>query len=124
MAVIQISKIQHRRGFRIDLPDPLNDAEFGWAEDTRELFIGNGPYFDGNTQILTQYSSATLPPYTYRSNTDVTARTGVDVFGDPSFPDPNFDTIRSYQDKFDDIVSIKDYGALGAFDFSTTFSRG
>ena len=35
MAVIQISKIQHRRGLRIDVPGPLNDAEFGWAEDTK-----------------------------------------------------------------------------------------
>ncbi len=118
MAVIQISRVQHRRGFRIDLPDPLNDAEFGWAEDTRELFIGNGPFHDGNTQILTELSAATIPPYIYRSNTDSEAKTGVDPFGDPSFPDPNFDTVRSYQEKFDDVVNVRDYGAVGDFDFA------
>ena len=118
MAVIQISKIQHRRGLRIDVPGPLNDAEFGWAEDTKELFIGNGPFHDGNTQLLTELSPATIPPYTYISNTDSVAKTGVNPFGDPSFPDPNFDTVRSYQEKFDDIVNVKDYGAVGDFDFS------
>jgi len=69
LAVQQISRIQNRRGLRIDLPDPLNDAEFGWAENTRELFIGEGPFFGGNTQILTENSPASLPPYTYISNT-------------------------------------------------------
>ncbi len=118
MAVIQISRIQHRRGLRIDVPDPLNDAEFGWAEDTRELFIGNGPFHDGNTQILSELTAASIPPYTYISNTDSIAKTGVDPFGDPAFPDPNFDTVRSYQEKFDDVVNVRDYGAVGDFDFS------
>ena len=117
MAVQQISRIQHRRGLRIDLPDSLNDAEFGWAENTRELFIGEGPFFGGNTQILTQYTSASLPPYTYISNTGFDAVTGFDPFGivgiTEFIPDPNFPIIRSYQQKFDDFVSVKDYGAVG-----------
>jgi len=117
LAVQQISRIQHRRGLRIDLPDPLNDAEFGWAEDTRELFIGEGPFFGGNSQILTENSPASLPPYTYISNTGFDAVTGFDPFGVAGItefiPDPNFPIIRSYQQKFDDIVSVKDYGALG-----------
>ncbi len=113
MAVQQISRIMNRRGLRIDLPIPLNDAEFGWAEDTRELFIGEGPFFGGNTQILTDISPASLPPYTYISNTGFNAVTGFDPFGDEFVPDPNFPIIRDYQQKFDDIVSVKDYGALG-----------
>jgi len=122
LAVQQISRIQHRRGLRIDLPDPLNDAEFGWAEDTRELFIGEGPFFGGNTQILTQYTPASLPPYTYISNTGFDAVTGFDPFDDPFDnslnaigikPNANFPIIRDYQQKFDDIVSVKDYGAVG-----------
>jgi len=116
LAVQQISRIQIRRGLRIDLPDPLNDAEFGWAEDTRELFIGEGPFFGGNTQILTDISPASLPPYTYISNTGFDAVTGFDPFGSPGtefVPDANFSIIRSYQQKFDDIVSVKDYGAVG-----------
>lgn len=113
MAVQQISRIQHRRGLLDDVPIPLNDAEFGWAEDVRELYIGEGPFFGGNTQILTQYTPASLPLYTYISNTGFDAVTGFDPFGDKFIPDPNFPIIRKYQQKFDDIVSVKDYGAFG-----------
>lgn len=116
MAVQQISRIQHRRGLLIDLPIPLNDAEFGWAEDVRELYIGEGPFFGGNSQILTENSPASLPPYTYISNTGFDAITGFDPFGDEFTPNANFPIIRSYQQKFDDFVSVKDYGAVGDFD--------
>jgi hypothetical protein len=40
MAVIQISRIQHRRGFADDLPNALAEGELGFATDTGELFIG------------------------------------------------------------------------------------
>ena len=39
MAILQISKIQQRSGNLVDLPQ-LDDAEFGWANDARRLFIG------------------------------------------------------------------------------------
>lgn len=113
MSVTQISRIMHRRGLRIDLPVPLNDAEFGWAEDSRELFIGEGPFFGGNTQILTQYSPATLPNYTFVGPAVIEANTGVDPFGNQFERDANFPTVRSYQGKFDEFVSILDYGGIG-----------
>lgn len=116
MAITQISRIQHRRGLRVDLPSALHDAEFGWADNTRELFIGNGPLapVGGNTQILTQISPASLPKYSYISNTGAAAVTGFDHAPlDPYVPDANFPTIRSYQEKFDDYVSVLDYGAVG-----------
>ncbi len=116
MAVVQISRILHRRGLRVDLPNPLNGAEFGWAQDTRELYIGNGPDFPGNTQILTEVSPASLPQYTYISNTGFDALTGfADSPADPSEPSSSNPVIRSYQQKFDDIVSVRDYGAIGDF---------
>lgn len=66
MAVIQISKIQVRRGLEENLPQ-LAAGEFGWATDTRKLYIGNGvtgnPDYApsiGNTEILTIYSSDAL----------------------------------------------------------------
>jgi hypothetical protein len=114
MAITQISRLQHRRGLRIDLPLALNDAEFGWADDTRELFIGNGPLapIGGNTQILTALTPATVPEYTYRSNTALTAVTGFERSPLDAFvPSANFPIIRSYQDKFDELVSVLDYGA-------------
>ena len=116
MAVTQVSRIQHRRGLRIDLPLALNDGEFGWAEDTRELFIGNGPAspVGGNTQILTSITPASVPQYTYVSNTGAHAITGFERSPfDPYTPSANFPTFRSYQEKFDDYVSILDYGAMG-----------
>lgn len=35
-------KVQVRRGSVADLPNPLDNGEFGWCEDTRDLYIGNG----------------------------------------------------------------------------------
>jgi len=60
MAVIQISRIQHRRGLQADLPN-LASAELGWSVDTRKLYIGNGTIGEGapslgKTEVLTQYS--------------------------------------------------------------------
>ena len=60
MAVIQISKIQVRRGLQENLPQ-LASGEMGWSIDERRLFIGNGPLVEGapeigNTEILTIYS--------------------------------------------------------------------
>jgi hypothetical protein len=54
MAIVQISKIQHRTGNLIDLPQ-LSDAELGWASDANRLFIGTTP--PQNIEVLTSYSS-------------------------------------------------------------------
>jgi len=64
MAVIQISKIQVRRGLQENLPN-LDSGEFGWAIDTQRLFIGKGSIAEGApasgvTEILTTYSVAGL----------------------------------------------------------------
>ena len=60
MAIVQISRIQHRKGLQQDLPQ-LASAELGWSVDTRQLYIGNGTIAEGApvegiTEILTQYS--------------------------------------------------------------------
>ena len=60
MAVIQISKIQVRRGYQEDIPQ-LASGELGWSIDERRLFIGNGTLTEGApeigiTEILTIYS--------------------------------------------------------------------
>lgn len=56
MAIVQISKIQVKTGNIADLPQ-LSVGEFGWASDTKQLFIGNEPNVVGpipdNTEILT-----------------------------------------------------------------------
>ena len=60
MAVVQISKIQLRRGLQENLPQ-LASAEMGWSVDERRLFIGNGTLSEGApttgvTEILTSQS--------------------------------------------------------------------
>lgn len=64
MAVIQISKIQVRRGLQENLPQ-LASGELGWSIDERRLFIGNGTLVEGApevgvTEILTEYSNVVL----------------------------------------------------------------
>ena len=60
MAVVQISKIQIRRGLQEDLPQ-LASAELAWSVDARKLYIGNGTLAEGAptvgvTEILTAQS--------------------------------------------------------------------
>jgi len=57
MAIIQISRIIQRSGNLVDLPQ-LAEAELGWANDARRLFVGRGaPYDAENVEVLTSYSS-------------------------------------------------------------------
>lgn len=61
MAVIQISKIQVRRGLQENLPQ-LASGELGWSIDERRLYIGNGTLAEGApavgvTEILTEFSA-------------------------------------------------------------------
>lgn len=115
MAVTQISRIQHRRGLEQDLPQ-LASAELGWSIDTRQLYIGNGTLSEGAptegiTRILTQYdidditSNLAFVNYTFIGNAaGYTAQTG----GSLTTP-----VVRSYQQKLDDFVNVRDFGAVG-----------
>ena len=103
MAVVQISKIQQRRGQKLlnGMPQ-LSSAELAWAVDTQELFVGNGsvaegaPYV-GNTRILTEHDNLLELAGSYKfaeSDLSITAS----VF-------------RSLQSKLDEIqVSLRDFG--------------
>lgn len=112
MAVVQISKIQHRRGKETitGLPQ-LASAELGWAIDTQKLYIGNGSVDEGapavgNTEILTEKTNIfeLLDQYEFQGNTDASVQTG-EFANDP--------VKRTLQDRLDDIVSVKSFGALG-----------
>ena len=111
MAITQISKITHRNGLDTDLPQ-LSGAELGWALDERRLYIGNGKLEDGapalgNTQVLTEFSDilALAKTYTFKGESaGYVARTGATTTSPVT---------RTMQTKFDDIVSIKDFGAIG-----------
>ena len=116
MAVVQISKIQLRRGQKNSqsgIPQ-LSSAEMAWAVDTQELFIGNGsvaegaPYV-GNTKILTEHDNLLDLISGYRFAND-----------DPAILES---ITRSLQSKLDEYVSIADYGAVadGSTDCSDQF---
>jgi hypothetical protein len=59
MAIVQISKIQHRSGNLVDLPQ-LDEAEFGWASDAKRVFIGKNKAAIENIEVLTSYSEYQL----------------------------------------------------------------
>ena len=77
MAVIQISKIQVRRGLQENLPQ-LSSGEMGWSVDERRLYIGNGTLVEGAptvgvTEILTQYSNVILTASSIAANIVIAA---------------------------------------------------
>lgn len=77
MAVIQISKIQVRRGLQENLPQ-LASGEMGWSIDERRLFIGNGTLVEGApevgvTEILTEYSNVILSASSIAANIAIAA---------------------------------------------------
>ena len=99
MAIISISRLQHRRGLLADLPANLNEAELGWCLDTRQLFIGNGNTYTGNSQILTQWSpNDQIITHIYSGDT------GVSAYGTVKRPLGSI---------LDDSLNVKDYGAVG-----------
>lgn len=112
MAVVQISKIQIRRGKKNSdqgLPQ-LSSGELGWAIDSQELYIGNGavsegaPYV-GNTKVLTEHDSLfeVANRYIYKKN-DGSVVTG---------PDAANPVTRTLQERLDDIVNGKAFGLTG-----------
>ena len=110
MAVVQISRIQVRRGKKgeTNLPQ-LASGELGWAIDSQELYIGNGSVSEGapqvgNTKILTSADNIfdISDQYEYRKNesiiqTGATARSPVR---------------KTLQQRLDDEVYVSNFGAI------------
>ena len=111
MAVLQISRIQLRRGKKNEasgLPQ-LASGEMAWAIDAQELWIGNGAVSEGspavgNTRLLTENDNILdlAEQYQYKVG-DSDIQTNTDV---------NFPIIRTLQDRLDDIVTSNNYGIL------------
>jgi len=116
MAVVQISRIQQRRGKAnsgTGFPQ-LASGELAWSLDTQELYIGNGSVAEGspavgNTKILTQNdllvqgNILNLVQHIYKSS-DPTIITG---------PNANSPVYRPIQSLFDDRATTSDFGATG-----------
>jgi len=142
MAIIQISQIKHRRGLRKDLPYSLEEGELGLTLDTGELFIGTPSlpvaierakssainYFPyKNTQILTEWTDNVKNTLNYKyryRNTNFLEVSAEYVYGN-DFSDTtviytnssgiqtSFNVSRKLQERLDERVSVKSYGALG-----------
>jgi hypothetical protein len=122
VAVVQISKIQVRRGQKNSnsgVPQ-LSSAEFAWAVDSQELFIGNGSVLEGapyvgNTKILTEHDNILDLARGYQYASNDTAIT--------------LSISRSLQSKLDEYVSVTDFGAVGdgstdcVLSFETAFTQ-
>jgi len=124
MAVVQISRIQVRRGKKnagTGLPQ-LASGEIAWAIDAQELYIGNGAVSEGapevnNTRILTEHDNLLdlAGQYEYRK-ADEHIQTGVDS---------THPVIRSLQERLDERVSIFSFGVdnTGVDDVSVTLQQ-
>lgn len=110
MAVVQISRIQVRRGRKGQSNIPqLASGEIGWAVDTQELYIGNGSVAEGapqvgNTKILTAADNIfdISDQYEFRKGdsiiqTGATSRTPVR---------------NTLQSRLDNIVLVSNFGAV------------
>lgn len=113
MAVVQISKIQVRRGRANSgsgLPQ-LGSGELGWAIDTQKIYIGNGSIsegapFVGNTEILTENSNilSLAGQYIFKQVENSNIQTG-----------PNVSTpiARPLQERLDENINAVSFGAIG-----------
>jgi hypothetical protein len=109
VAVVQISRIQVRRGQANQgsgVPQ-LAGGEFGWAVDSQELFIGNGAVSEGapqvgNTKILTENTDlfTLAETYAYRPGNIETTVGGSELK-------------RTLQARLDDVVSVRGFGCYG-----------
>ena len=107
MAVVQISRIQVRRGQKntgTGIPQ-LASGELGWAIDERELYIGNGSISEGaptvgNTKILTEFTDilGEAAKYSYKPDEITTGPAG--------------NIVRTLQEKLDNTVSVFDFGVV------------
>lgn len=112
MAVVQISRIQVRRGQKnagSGLPQ-LASGEIGWAIDTRELYIGNGSVSEGapavgNTKVLTEHDNlfTLIDTYAYRAEDEF-------IVTGSSTTNPVY---RTLQERLDDRVSVKAFDVKG-----------
>lgn len=108
MAVVQISRIQLRRGKENETGIPqLASGELAWAIDTQKLYIGNGAVSEGapavgNTRIITDADNLLdiATSYTYKV-ADPNILTSEDV---------NYPVTRTLQERLDERVTAAAYG--------------
>jgi hypothetical protein len=112
MAVIEIAKIQVRRGQELQTGIPrLDPGEFGWAEDTEHLYIGKriaeGANTDENSRILTENDLNNI--FSLLGANSTLTLTTLYEYRDGVLPHTD---ITSVQHKLDDYVGLTDFGVV------------
>ena len=123
----QIALIQNRHGKANELPKQLSTGEFGFADDTNQLFIGNGdhptlkerlnsnifPY--GNVEIVTEFSDIPeIAKYSPKMN-GIKVNYPIKLMGTKTFPEVQSGSSIIVNDKevvFEDEVVVKEYDYL------------
>ena len=107
MAVVQISRIQQRRGRKDEGLPQLASGELAWCIDTQELYIGNGSVAEGapavgNTKLLTEYDNLLnlIGAYEF-AKTDDNIQTGAEI---------NYPITQSLQQRLDENVHASAFG--------------
>jgi hypothetical protein len=116
VSIIEIAKIQIRRGQQNITGEPtLSPGEFGWAQDTENLWIGKrvveGAPDDNNTRILTENDFTALTALTTASGNSVYRYQGVLQGNDINSTSTIFPSTiqRIIKGKLNDTVSILDF---------------
>ena len=109
MAVVQISRIQVRRGKGTNGIPQLAGGEFGWAVDNRALYIGNGSVAEGspavgNTKIITEHDDLFTLANTYTYLNGITVQTGASATSPIT---------RTLQERLDEIVNVRSFRVTG-----------
>lgn len=128
MPVSMFSKIKIRRGKRDELPD-LDKAEFGFATDSGEVFIGapdfpplenkgrgeiNEEFPYRNIQLITDgQDNSDIQKTVYQGNGPVIAQTG---------PTQSQPIVRTYRERFDDVIYFENF-YTGAQDIVPDLNR-
>lgn len=122
MAVIEIAKIQVRRGQENQTGVPqLDGGEFAWAADTEKLYIGlrrdDGGSRDTNVEILTENHLNNLFAYTIAEHPYIykygSTSTTLNASGITAEDGTNDEFSRTVQQRLDDWVSVKNFGVYG-----------
>lgn len=117
MAVIEIARIQVRRGQELQTGIPQLDAgEFGWAQDTEHLYIGKriaeGAPDDTNTRILTENDLNNVFAIIGSISTTTTLNSLYTYRQNIKEENLRYVTTSTLQTKLDTLVSLTDFGVL------------
>ena len=94
-----VSRIQHRRGLKQDLPQPLRPGEIGLATDSRQLYIGGDP---------TNPATADYHSVSYYENT-LSAKDHVASIANNNIVAFNVPSIRYVEGEFNGTSKVKSW---------------